>query len=97
MFPTKVFSSLGRDELMALVANLQDQVARLQQQVVQLTAANEELRKETTELKRAGKRRQRRSPKEREGPIRSALAASLGWDSSATENRRLPMRSPSCR
>lgn len=56
MFPTKVFSSLGRDELVALVANLQDQVARLQRQVVQLTAANEELRKETTELKRAGKR-----------------------------------------
>ncbi len=40
---------LNRDDLMALVI-------RLQEHVGQLTAANDELRKEITELKRAGKR-----------------------------------------
>ena len=49
MFQAKHHSALSRDALMALVV-------RLQEQVGQLSAANEELRKEIAELKRAGKR-----------------------------------------
>ena len=49
MFPTNVLASLSPGELLALVV-------RLQEQVGQLNAANEELRKEITELKRSGKR-----------------------------------------
>ncbi len=49
MFPTNVLASLSPGELMALVV-------RLQEQVGQLSAANEELRKEITQLKHSGKR-----------------------------------------
>ena len=49
MFSTKFLSSLNRDELVALVVQLREQVA-------QLTVVIEGLRKEITELKRAGKR-----------------------------------------
>ena len=49
MFSTKSLSSLNRDELVALVVQLREQVA-------QLTVVIEGLRKEITELKRAGKR-----------------------------------------
>ncbi len=56
MFMAKDLSSFNRDDLIDLVVSLQGQVVRLQEQVVQLSAANEKLRKEITELKRAGKR-----------------------------------------
>ncbi len=49
MFPTKDLPSLSPGELMALVV-------RLQEQVGQLRPANEELRKEITDLKPSGKR-----------------------------------------
>ncbi|MFQ6030945.1 MAG: IS66 family transposase [Dehalococcoidia bacterium] len=49
MFTAKELAPLDREELVALVLRFQEQVA-------QLAAANEELRKELAELKRAGKR-----------------------------------------
>jgi len=56
MFPTKHFTSLSRDELMALVVRLQEQVVSLHDHVERLTAVNEALRKEIADLRRAGKR-----------------------------------------
>ena len=89
MCEAKDFSTSECDELMGLVPQLQEQVA-------QLTAANEELHKQVAELKRAGKRfRRLRSPRVSEAADPSAPAASRVWGRSATESRRLPMKSPS--
>ena len=46
----------SRDDLLALVGSLREQVARLQRQVGQLTAVNETLHKENAELRRSTKR-----------------------------------------
>ncbi len=48
--------SLSRDDLLALVVSLQEQVARLQRQVEQQAVVNEALRKQNAELTRSGKR-----------------------------------------
>jgi transposase len=48
--------SLDREELLALVAQLQQQVSQLQRQVAQLAASNETLQAENAELKRGAKR-----------------------------------------
>ena len=89
MCEAKDFPSSERDELMGLVTQLQGQVA-------QLTAAKEELQRQVAELKRAGKRQA--APFSKGGrssrPKRPA-AASRVWGRSATESRRLPMKSPS--
>ena len=89
MCEAKDFPSSERDELMGLVTQLQGQVA-------QLTAAKEELHKQVAELKRAGKRQA--APFSKGGRSRadpSVPAASRVWGRSATESRRLPMKSPS--
>ena len=49
-------ASLSREELLALVAQLQQQVSQLQRQVAQLAASNETLQAENAELKRGAKR-----------------------------------------
>jgi transposase len=49
-------ASLSREELLALVAQLQHQVSQLQRQVAQLAASNETLQAENAELKRGAKR-----------------------------------------
>ncbi len=49
-------TSLSREELLALVAQLQQQVSELQRQVAQLAASNETLQAENAELKRGAKR-----------------------------------------
>lgn len=56
MIPPDSPPVLRRDELLALVAELQRQVAALQQRVADLTATNEALRAEIDQLKRSGKR-----------------------------------------
>lgn len=56
MIPPDSHTALSRDELLALVAELQRQVAALQQRVADLTANNEALRAESEQLKRSGKR-----------------------------------------
>ena len=48
--------SLGREELLALVAQLQQQVIELQCQIAQLAASNQTLQAENAELKRGAKR-----------------------------------------
>ena len=89
MCEAKDFPSSERDELMGLVTQLQGQVA-------QLTAAKEELQRQVAELKRAGKRQGgSRSPRVGEAADPSVPAASRVWGRSATESRRLPMKSPS--
>jgi Tfp pilus assembly protein FimV len=47
---------LSREELLALVAQLQHQVSELQHQVAQLAASNETLQAENAELKRGAQR-----------------------------------------
>ena len=49
-------ASLSWEELLALVAQLQQQVSQLQRQVAQLAASNETLQAENAELKRGAKR-----------------------------------------
>ena len=49
-------TSLSQEELLALVAQLQQQVSELQRQVAQLAASNETLQAENAELKRGAKR-----------------------------------------
>jgi len=49
-------ASLNREELLALMAELQRQNAALQRQVAALVASNEALRAEIEQLKRGGKR-----------------------------------------
>ena len=89
MCEAKDFPSSERDELMGLVTQLQGQVA-------QLTAAKEELHKQVAELKRAGKRQAAPFSKGgRSSTDPSVPAASRVWGRSATESRRLPMKSPS--
>jgi len=56
MMPPEPLASLSREELLALVAELQRQNAALQRQVAELTANNEALRAELEQLKRGGKR-----------------------------------------
>ena len=56
MHPPEDMTSLGRDDLLALIADLQEQVVSLRDCVGRLTAVNEVLRKESAELRRAGKR-----------------------------------------
>ena len=89
MCEAKDFPSSERDALMGLVTQLQGQVA-------QLTAAKEELHQAS-----------RRVQASRKAPGGSVLqgwakqqtqaspAASRVWGRSATESRRLPMKSPS--
>jgi hypothetical protein len=56
MSSTEDIVSLSREELLALVAELQRQVTLLQQQVAGLTASNQELRGEVDRLTRQSKR-----------------------------------------
>src|SRR5919106_4198672 len=49
-------ASLSREDLLALMAELQHQVMALQEQVVELTANNQALVAENEQLKRSGKR-----------------------------------------
>ena len=88
MCEAKDFPSSERDELMGLVTQLQGQVA-------QLTAAKEELHKQVAELSEQESARRLRSPRVGEAADPSVPAASRVWGRSATESRRLPMKSPS--
>ena len=88
MCEAKDFPSSERDELMGLVTQLQGQVA-------QLTAAKEELHKQVAELSEQESARRLRSPRVSEAADPSVPAASRVWGRSATESRRLPMKSPS--
>jgi len=56
MLLPKGLTPWDRGDLVAQIANLQEQVASLHGHVVHLTAVNEALRKEIADLKRAGKR-----------------------------------------
>jgi transposase len=56
MIAPKRLTSLSREELLALVAELQRQMTALQRQVAELAASNETLRAEIEQLKRSGKR-----------------------------------------
>ena len=49
-------ASLSREELLALEAQLQQQVSQLQRHVAQLAASKETLQAENAELKRGAKR-----------------------------------------
>ena len=80
MCEAKDFPSSERDELMGLVTQLQGQVA-------QLTAAKSSSEQESA--------RRLRSPRVGEAADPSVPAASRVWGRSATESRRLPMKSPS--
>ena len=85
------FPSSERDALMGLVDR------SCQGQVAQLTAAKEELHKQVAELKRAGKRQAAPFSKgfgEAADPSVPETASRV-WGRSATESRRLPMKSPS--
>jgi transposase len=56
MISPEPLASLSREELLALVAELQGQNAALQRQVAELTASHEALRAEIEQRKRGGKR-----------------------------------------
>ncbi|HZA23642.1 MAG TPA: IS66 family transposase [Dehalococcoidia bacterium] len=56
MSPPEDTVSLNREELLALVAELQRQITALQEQMAQLTASNQALVAENEQLKRSGKR-----------------------------------------
>ena len=56
MIAPERLTSLSREELLALVAELQRQMTALQRQVAELAASNETLRAEIEQLKRSGKR-----------------------------------------
>jgi cell division protein FtsB len=49
-------ASLNREELLALVAELELQIMALQEQVAQLAASNQALVAENEQLRRSGKR-----------------------------------------
>ena len=56
MIPPEPLASLSREELLALVTELQRQNTALQRRVAELTASHEALRAEIDQLKRGGKR-----------------------------------------
>ena len=92
-FPEDI-ASLSREELLALVAELQRQVTLLQQQVSGLAASNQELRGEVDRLTRQGSAKPHPSPR---GPAPSSPgvpAASLERAGSLSARLHIPKKSP---